>query len=48
MIFCILSMASVTRLDFSGLGSPINSPNGLGISRRAVTGEAPHADYYDG
>jgi len=28
MIFCILSMASVTRLDFSGSGSPINSPNG--------------------
>jgi hypothetical protein len=35
MILCILSMASVTRLDFSGSGSPINSPNGLEMSRPA-------------
>lgn len=33
MIFCILSMASVTRLDFSGSGSPINSPNVSQITR---------------
>ena len=35
MIFCILSMASVTRLDSSGSGSPINSPEGL-RKRRGV------------
>ncbi len=29
MNFCILSMVSDTRLDFSGLGSPINLPKGV-------------------
>jgi hypoxanthine phosphoribosyltransferase len=38
MIFCILSMASVTRLDFSGSGSPINSPNGLELCCPAEAG----------
>jgi hypothetical protein len=28
MIFLILSMASITRLDLTGSGSLINSPNG--------------------
>src|SRR3990170_913288 len=45
MIFCILSMASaVTRLDFSGSGSPINSPNGLELCCPAEAGNLPLLD----
>jgi len=41
MISCILSMASVPRLDFSGSGSPINSPNGVEIRGVPLWGSRP-------